>query len=158
MVEKNTKTEEARQMVKKYMLIVLGVGLLPFPLVDVVAISGIQLKMLHGLAKLYDIEFVKHRGKSLIASLLGGGATVSLSYNVASVTKSVPVFGQVTGMVSTSLLAGASTYAIGQVFIQHFESGGTFLNFDPQKVREHYLQHMEDGKAEIKKSFAGIKP
>ena len=35
------------------------------------------------------------------------------------------------------VIAGAA-YAVGKVFIQHFASGGTFLTFDPEKVRAHY--------------------
>ena len=42
--------------------------------------------------------------------------------------------------------AGASTYAVGQVFIQHFESGGTFLDFDPDKVKAYFAEQVEKGK------------
>jgi hypothetical protein len=41
-------------------------------------------------------------------------------------------------MFTTGGFASASTYAVGRVFIQHFESGGTFLDFDPDKVRAHF--------------------
>jgi hypothetical protein len=41
----------------------------------------------------------------------------------------------------------AATYAVGQVFIQHFESGGTFLDFDPDKVREHFRQEFDRARA-----------
>ena len=37
-------------------------------------------------------------------------------------------------------------YAMGQLFVQHFESGGTFLTFDPEKVRGHYAELFEEGK------------
>jgi hypothetical protein len=29
------------------------------------------------------------------------------------------------------------------VFIQHFESGGTFLDFKPSEVRAHYLKELK---------------
>jgi len=44
------------------------------------------------------------------------------------------------------LFTGASTYAIGNLFIRHFESGGTLLNMDPQKMREHFKEEFENGK------------
>ncbi len=44
------------------------------------------------------------------------------------------------------ILCGAATYATGKVFIQHFASGGTFLTFDPAKVKAHYAQMFEEGK------------
>ena len=135
------------------MLGALAVGIIPIPLVDLAILSGIQLKMLHSLARLYAVEFSGELGKSLIASLLGGGVSVSL----AGLLKRILPYGFVTGMISTSIFGGASTYAVGKVFIQHFESGGTFLNFDPQQVKDYYAKQFEKGKEEVK-SFAGTKP
>ena len=158
MTQTNIKVDKATHIVKKYMAASMVVGLLPLPFVDFVALIGIQLKMLHRLANLYHIEFSKQKGKSLIASLLGGGIPISLSGNVFSLVKGVPIYGQMTGMISMSVFSGASTYAIGKVFIQHFESGGTFLSFEPKKVTDYYEQQFEVGKAKIQNRYAGIKP
>ena len=159
MPEIDTTTARAETIVKRYMLGSLGVGLVPFPLVDMAALAGIQLKMLHSLANLYELEFSSQLGKSLIASLLGGGVPVSLSSQIARLAvHRIPVYGWVARLISISLFGGASTYAIGKVFIQHFESGGTFLTFDPHQVRDYYAQQFEHGKEEVGKSFAGIKP
>ncbi|MEZ5671856.1 MAG: hypothetical protein R3E08_05540 [Thiotrichaceae bacterium] len=43
-------------------------------------------------------------------------------------------------------MGGAATYAIDKVFVQHFESGGTFLDFDPEAVREHFAAEFAKGK------------
>ena len=54
----------------------------------------------------------------------------------ASMLKSVPILGTIaSGFVMPALSAGA-TYAIGKAFIQHFESGGTLLDFNPPDYRE----------------------
>jgi uncharacterized protein (DUF697 family) len=58
----------------------------------------------------------------------------------------IPVVGSVLGLVTTPMVASASTYALGKIFIQHFESGGTFLDFDPSKVKTHFSQQFEKGK------------
>lgn len=159
MVESDTTTAKAETTVKRYMLGAVAVGLVPFPLIDMAALAALQLKMLHSLATLYEVEFSSQLGKSLIAALLGGGMPVSLSSQVARVAlKSLPVYGWVAGLISTAVFGGASTYAMGQVFIQHFASGGTFLTFDPQQVRAYYAQQFARGTEEVRKSFAGIKP
>jgi len=44
------------------------------------------------------------------------------------------------------ITAGAVTYAVGKVFHQHFASGGTFLSFDPDKVRDYYAEMLREGK------------
>lgn len=151
MAETEKKTEEADGIVRKYMLGALGVGIVPIPLADVALLTGIQLKMLHRLAQLYEVEFSEQRSKSIIAALVGGGVPVSFS-------RFLLPFGHLITMASVSVFGGASTYAIGKVFIQHFESGGTFLTFDPQQVKDYYAQQVEQGKKEVRKSFAGIKP
>jgi uncharacterized protein (DUF697 family) len=134
------------------------VGLVPLPLLDMALLSGIQLKMLHRLAKLYDVEFFTHLGKSVIASLLGSGISLSFSFNLSSLVRGIPFYGQAMSVISVSLFGGASTYAIGKVFVQHFESGGTFLTFDPKRVRDYYAQQFEKGKKEVKENFVGIRP
>jgi len=158
MTNVQAKADQANAIVKNYMIGASAVGLLPLPLIDLAALTGIQLKMLHSLAKLYEVEFSKNRGKSLIAALLGGGVPLSLTSSVGSLTKIIPIYGSLVGMISLTVFAGASTYAIGKVFAQHFDSGGTFLNFDPQQVRDYYAKEFETGKVETSKSFAGIKP
>jgi hypothetical protein len=44
------------------------------------------------------------------------------------------------------LLCGAYSWALGNTFIQHFESGGTFLNFDSDKVKGYFHAQLEEGK------------
>jgi uncharacterized protein (DUF697 family) len=135
--------EEANNMVKNYIIASMGAALVPVPLFDMVALTGIQLKMLHSLAKLYNVKFTKNLGKSLIGSLLGGVIPTSTA---ASLSKAVPGVGTAAGVIGMSAIGGAATYAIGRVFIQHFESGGTFLDFNPEKVREYFKEQFERGK------------
>lgn len=148
------KDAEAEKIVKKYMLAALGIGAIPVPLLDLAVLSGAQLKMLHSLAKIYDVPFSKHLGKSIIGSLMGGTIPVSATLGLLKVL-STPTL--VAGMAGNAVFSGASTYAIGRVFIQHFGSGGTILNFSPEEVREYYQQQFEKGKNEAK-NFSGVKP
>jgi hypothetical protein len=43
------------------------------------------------------------------------------------------------------IFCGASTYAVGKIFVRHFESGGTFLNFNPEQVKEAFQKEFDDG-------------
>ncbi len=70
----------------------------------------------------------------------------------------IPVVGSVLGLVTTPMVASASTYALGKIFIQHFESGGTFLDFDPTKVKAHFSQQYEKGKTIVSEKKAEKKP
>ncbi len=144
-VEIVTHPEGVDNIVKYHVWGSLGIGLIPLPLVDCVALSGVQLNMLRKLAKTYDVPFMKDKGKIIIASMLGGGIATTVSMPVSSLLKAIPLIGLPAGVLTMSALAGASTYALGKVFIQHFESGGTFLNFDPNAVRDYYNEMFKEG-------------
>ncbi|MGK5092476.1 DUF697 domain-containing protein [Deltaproteobacteria bacterium TL4] len=151
------KEVEGSKYIKNNVLWSMGIGLIPFPIIDVLGTTAIQLRMLSQLSKLYDLEFKKNWGKSTIGSLLGGLGVDGLSRLGLSLTKAIPGIGLLTGIVVTPISAGASTYAVGKIFLQHFASGGTFLNFNPEKVREHFAALYEEGKvvaAEMKPSAA----
>ena len=69
----------------------------------------------------------------------------------------IPVLGQTAGVITMPIVAGATTYAIGKIFVQHFASGGTFLTFDPDKVKAYYTELLQEGQqvaSEMKKERA----
>ena len=135
------------QVVKKYTWWAAGAGLIPFPAVDMAAVTGVQVKMLKDLADIYKVDFPREKGKVAIGALVGGVAPTQLARGfLGSVIKGVPVLGPAVGGATVPIFAGASTYAVGRVFIQHFASGGTFLDFDPAKVRKYYSEQFERGK------------
>ncbi|OQY28514.1 MAG: hypothetical protein B6244_07145 [Candidatus Cloacimonetes bacterium 4572_55] len=146
------KDAAAKKIVRKYMLWSMGGGLIVIPIVDVVAVTTAQVYMLKDLAENYDVEFSGDRVKSLIASLMGGASANYLAYGglgrmaANSLMKVVPIAGQIFGGVAMSIFSSATTYAVGKVFIQHFASGGTFLDFDPEKVRAYFSKEFEEGK------------
>ena len=54
-------------------------------------------------------------------------------------------------LASASAFGGATTYAVGKVFIQHFEMGGTLLNFNPDEVRKYFQEQYQQGMKKTKK-------
>lgn len=140
------REEQAVAITKNYMMGAMAAGLIPAPAIDLAAITGVQLKMIHALANHYDIEFREHVGKSIIGSVVGGWGVASIATGALfSLMKTIPVIGTTAGIVSLPIVAGASTYALGKVFIQHFESGGTFLDFDPGSVRGYFSEMYKEG-------------
>lgn len=141
---------EALKVVRKYMYWSMGAGLIPIPMVDIAAVTGVQLKMLNEISKIYEVKFSENAGKNIIAALLGGitaGALTRSSFT--SFIKGIPIIGLL-GSISMPLYSGATTWAVGKVFIQHFATGGTFLNFDPQKVKDYFADLYEQGKTVAK--------
>lgn len=127
--------ELASKMVDRFSLWGGAAGLIPVPFVDVVAVSGVQLQLLRRLSQMYGVPFSENRGKSLLASLMGSMIPATSGMGVTSALKGVPIIGALSTLVMPTLSAGA-TYAIGKVFIEHFDSGGTLLDFNPPDYRE----------------------
>ncbi|ETR71321.1 MAG: hypothetical protein OMM_08199 [Candidatus Magnetoglobus multicellularis str. Araruama] len=73
--------------------------------------------------------------------------TVPVGFGLASLLKVIPVIGATTGAIALPVTAGAMTYAVGKVFSQHFATGGTLLNFDPEKVKDYYREMFQEGKS-----------
>jgi uncharacterized protein (DUF697 family) len=53
-----------------------------------------------------------------------------------SLIKGLPGFGSVIGALTMPVVSAGATWVIGKVFIQHFASGGTLLDFNPPDYRE----------------------
>jgi hypothetical protein len=60
--------------------------------------------------------------------------------------KFIPGIGSVIGGLTMAILAGASSFALGEVFKKHFETGGTFLDFDAKRLKKMYNEKFEKGK------------
>ncbi len=148
------RQERLDKMAKNHILASMGIGLIPIPIVDQVALTGLQLDLIRKLAIEYDVPFKKDIGKSIISSLVGGFIPSSMGGAVASLIRFVPIIGSSTAAVTLPVISGASTYAVYKVFVQHFESGGTFLDLDPSKVKTFFSEQFAKGKNIV----TGLKP
>jgi uncharacterized protein (DUF697 family) len=134
--EAESRNEVATKLVDRFAIWSAVGGLIPIPVVDLLAVGGLQVQMLRRLSQIYDVEFSANRGKAIIAALAGTMIPATSGMGAASALKAVPILGMLaSGFVMPALSAGA-TYAIGKAFIQHFESGGTLLDFNPPDYRE----------------------
>jgi hypothetical protein len=68
--------------------------------------------------------------------LAGSTVPASSESGVASLAKSVPILGMPVSAFVMPVLSAGATCAIGRAFIQHFESGGTLLDFNPPDYRD----------------------
>jgi len=153
------KDKLAERIIRENMLWAAGGGLIPVPIIDMIAITAVELKMLKELSALYEVPFREDQAKSILVSLLAGlGAPALGSAITVSVVKLVPILGALSGFIAVPGAAAAFTYAVGKVFLQHFASGGTFLDFDPKKVREHFARQFEEGKLVAAKTKTEANP
>jgi uncharacterized protein (DUF697 family) len=134
--ETEPREEVASKLVDRFAIWSGVAGLVPIPVVDLLAVGGLQVQMLRRLSQIYDIEFSENRGKAVIAALAGTMIPATSGMGAASALKTVPLLGMLAGSFVMLALSAGATFAIGKAFIQHFESGGTLLDFNPPDYRE----------------------
>ena len=141
--ESKERSRHAETVIRTHVLLSMGASFIPILLADIFAVSALQLDMIRQLCRVYDIDFKETQGKAIVSSL----TTSTLARAGArSLVKLIPGIGSIIGGVTVSVFAGASTYALGEVFKKHFESGGTILDFDTERLKNVYKEKFEKGK------------
>ncbi|QOJ22916.1 MAG: 50S ribosome-binding GTPase [Gammaproteobacteria bacterium] len=144
----------AHQHITGYALAAAGLGALP--VVDWVAVSAVQAKLLHSLALLYGQNW----DKSTITEFLGlAGAGIASGYLARllsrTVAKVIPVFGQTVGALWGASSSGATTYALGKAAIYFFARRKDGLNVDADSLRQIYAAELERGASFLKDRLQG---
>jgi len=136
------KQSDADRIIRNHVLISMAGGAVPVPIADLALVTGTQLNMVLKLSELYGKEYSESSARAWIHALAGGIA----ARLGASAIKLIPGVGSLIGGISMVIMSGASTYAMGQVIIKHYESGGTRFDFDPNKFTDLFKQQFEKGK------------
>jgi uncharacterized protein (DUF697 family) len=138
------------KIVNSSMLLAAGAGAIPLPVWDSALVFGVQLKMLADLSDAFGKPFDQNVGKSAIAALLGGMAPALLARGaVGGLLKAIPGIGSVLGAVAQPAFAAAITYAVGQVFIQFYQNGGTVFTFNAKEFKDTFNNEVKVGMQKV---------
>ncbi len=135
----DSKLEAAAKLISSACAWSAGAGLLPVPVLDLVALAAVQAQLCNDIANIYGESFSKDASKSIVSILWGTLVPGALGSGL----KSIPGLGYLVGSVAFGAFAAGSTYAVGKVMVRHFENGGTVYSFDAKSVGE-----------DLKKEFA----
>lgn len=137
----------------------MGVGLIPIPLIDCAAVMALQLKLLRQLSELYKKPFAETQAKAVVASLIGGLLPAAVAGGSAgSFLKFFPGPGSLLGAAAVAATSGASTLAIGKVFIAHFETGGSLLDVDTAQLQDSFAYRYAEARQEVTQFAQALKP
>ena len=148
---KSKENTSADDIIKKHIQFSMVAGAIPVPLVDIAAVTAVQVDMLKQLAQEYKVDYSHEKGKSLVSSIMGAIIGSKLGKTGASLVKTIPGLGTILGIGSQVLLSGASTYAIGKIFQNHFGSQGTLLDFSVEGTKKNFKELLDKGKNYVKK-------
>jgi uncharacterized protein (DUF697 family) len=116
-----------------------GAGAVPWPLVDIPVVIGIQAKMFHAISSIYG-QPLTNQLMTELGTAVGGGMLVRVLRSFLS--KLVPVFGSVLGAAYNA----ATTYALGCTLCWYFAQVKRGATPDANRLREFYAKELEEGR------------
>ena len=122
---------KADQAVRDHALLAGAGMVIPIPFLDMAVEATIQVKMVRRLCELYGIDFAEERAKIVMAAAVGG---FSAGWAAGSLLRYASFATYFSNFWPSAMLASAITYAIGQVFVHHFEAGGGLHDLDTNKA------------------------
>lgn len=124
------------------------------PVVDLVAVSGVQAKLLHALSNIYD-QCWDRRTTTEFVSLLGASVATGLVARMVgkSVVKFIPGFGQSVGAVWGASTSGTATYALGKAAVYFFSQRNAGASVDARALRKVYAEALDSGTAMLRERF-----
>ena len=126
---------------------VAAAGLGALPVVDLVAVTAVQGKLLHALAVLYGQRLDRRTATEFLGLVGAGFAAAYLARMVGrSVVKLIPFWGQTLGAVWGASASGASTYALGKAAVYFFARRRDGLNVDGKALRQVYAEAFATGR------------
>ena len=145
---------DSMQIVSRHSKIAAAVGLLPGGLLNFAAILPVQVLMVWRIARAFDQKVGKEQIRGVLISLLTSVIPGAVGHGAGAAIAAIPaaIAGAVVYFVATPILAYALTRAVGNVFIMHFESGGTLLNFDPKAFTEYFINEFKKAGGTLRKS------
>jgi len=151
--------EQGEQIINKWSKVSLVTIVLPNTVLEYAVISGIQLKMLRDMSHLYGVPFKADALKVILGSILGGGVAYFLSDFYSGLVKSIPFVGKPIALLSEPAIAYVTTYAVGFVFLEHFERNGSFENIKLDQMKVSIKNKIADKYRELlkKKNILGKK-
>jgi uncharacterized protein (DUF697 family) len=141
------KQERAQEILRRHIYLAMGGSLIPIPIADKIAVSAVQINLLKEISEVYGFPFSESGAVKVIAALAGSLGSMELAKMIAtSGIKAIPFIGHVVSAVTYPVLCGALTYALGKVFIMHYELGGTLFGFDAEKAKNYFAEQFHQGK------------
>jgi uncharacterized protein (DUF697 family) len=143
--EEPNRESAAEAVIKHHMVMAMAGGAIPLPWLDLVAITAVQLDMLKGLAKAYDVQLDAASARVFVTSVTSTLVGSALARLGASAVKIIPGIGTVAGGVTQVVVTGGSTYAMGTLLRRMFRNGERLEDVSFGRVKEEVQRYYAVG-------------
>lgn len=112
-------------------------AIVPVPYLDLAALGAVQVKMVRDLANVYGVDANSETLQGVISAMIGSLTPVALSGSLVGPSiKFIPGVGSILGSISVAAFGSAATYAVGKVFVKHFDKGGNISDFSAESIEK----------------------
>jgi uncharacterized protein (DUF697 family) len=104
-------------------------GIIPLPVVSFAGVTAVIVRMVKVLSDHYGVAFERDRARAIVVGLVAGAMPTGLATVTSSTLLYVVPASALVGLVVSSLSAVACTRGVGRIFVEHFETGATLVDF-----------------------------
>lgn len=116
----------------------MGVGIVPLHWFQFASVAAVQLNLVRQLSNLYGVAFKEGIARKIIASVAGAGTSTLAAPLLRTAVASIPLVGLPLAVGAQPLMNGLTTYAVGRMFVTHFERGGSFVNANVDEMKQDF--------------------
>lgn len=128
-VDTEQRKSLARAIVERHAAYSAVGGIIPLPIANIASVTAVIVRMVKVLSDLYGVPFERDRARAIVVGLMGGAMPTGLAAATTSTLVYVIPGSNLIGLAVSSMTAIACTRSIGRIFIEHFESGATLVDF-----------------------------
>lgn len=140
-----SNNQEIKSIIENSVLWSMGAAVIPVPIGDFIAVTAVQLDMLKRLSKAMGQDYSEISSRSFILAVNSG---ISAKIG-ASLIKGIPGVGSVVGMVSLPVMSAASTFSLGNLYVNLISEYGSLDNIDLTKAKAQFKDFYEVGKKKV---------
>lgn len=144
--KKQTDEITSDKIIEKHAYTAFLASFIPYPFLDLAMVTAIQIDMAEQLTLYYDKNFDKEKVKIFLSSIVSTGIGRNLGRLGASAVKVIPGIGTILGSAVSSLMAAASTYATGKIFVHYYEKNESIFEAPSFEIKELFEKYKEKGK------------
>ena len=148
------RDKSADSIIQRHVVYTMLTGGIPIPWLDLVAASAVQLDLLKQLATYYSVDFDAQAARAFVTSAGTALAGLAAGRAGASFLKAIPGVGWIAGGVGQAVLAGASTYAVGNLVKRLFREGKGLDELTAQVMRDELAGYFAKGQ-QVARSLVG---
>lgn len=148
---------QLEKTIRSHVYMAMGLGIVPFSFFNAATVTAVQLKLVRDLSGQYGVSFKEGAARKIIAAVAGAGVSTLATPLVESIVGGIPIIGLPLVIGTKPVLNGLTTYAVGRMFITHFERGGTFMSANFDALKEDFKSAFQNSREWLGNTISGKK-